>query len=124
MQSIAITLMILGALLSAAASADEPAMTAGDLEQLCAGSDHVSKNACRIYILGVTQGMNLGMNIADGKTPGGRPCVPPAISAEQLERTLTNKLAALDSAAERDREAAAFIGGVLARAFPCLKARH
>jgi hypothetical protein len=99
-------------------------MTAGDLEQLCAGSDHVSRNSCRIYILGVTQGINLGMKMADGKIAGGRPCVPAAISAEELELTLTKRLAAIDSAAERDREAAAFIGSVLARTFPCSKEPH
>jgi hypothetical protein len=124
MRSIAIALTMLAALLSIAASSEQPAMTAGDLEQLCAGSDHVSRNSCRIYILGVTQGINLGMRMATGKTAGGRACVPGAISAEELERTLTKRLAAIDSAAERDREAAEFIAGVLARAFPCSKEPH
>jgi len=124
MRSIAIALTILGAVLSNAAAADEPAMTAGDLEQLCAGSDHVSRNSCRIYILGVTQGINLGIKMADGKTAGSRACVPAAISAEELELTVTKKLAAIDGAAERDREAAAFIGVALARAFPCPREHH
>jgi len=124
MKSIATVLTLFGALLTAAASSEQPAMTAGDLAQLCVGSDHVSRNACRIYILGVTQGINLGMDMADGKTPGGRPCVPARISAEDLELTLKKKLAALDSPAARDREAAGFIGSVLVAAFPCLKERH
>jgi hypothetical protein len=41
----------MAALLLTAARAAQPAMTAGDLAQLCDGSDHVSVNACRIYIL-------------------------------------------------------------------------
>jgi len=34
----------------------EAAMTAADLKELCSGSDHVSRNVCRIYILGLTEG--------------------------------------------------------------------
>ena len=93
-------------------------MTAGDLAQLCTGTDHVSVNACRIYILGVTQGIAVGIHMAAAKTPAARPCVPPEISAEELEASLKNKLAALDSNSE-PRDAAGFIGAALAVAFPC-----
>jgi Rap1a immunity proteins len=124
MRSIAIAATLLAALLTSAASSEQPAMTAGDLGQLCTGTDHVSRNACRIYILGVTQGIDLGLSMADGKLPGGRPCVPPGMSAEQLELTLKKKLAAVDSPAARDREASGFIGAVLVGAFPCPKERH
>ena len=101
----------------------EPAMTAGDLEQLCAGTDHVSRNACRIYILGVTQGIALGIGIAHGKSAGRRPCLPPGISAEALEQTLKRRLEPL-APAERNREAPGFIDAVLAAAFPCPGAAH
>lgn len=121
MRSIALIVTILGALLATAAAAEEPAMTAGDLQELCNGSDHVSRNACRIYILGVTQGIAVGMKLADGKTRGGRPCIPDGISAEQLEQTLKTKLGEdlTASAANRNRDASAFIGTVLTQAFPC-----
>lgn len=120
MRSIAVALTVTGALLATAASPEQPAMTAGDLGQLCTGTDHVSRNACRIYILGVTQGITLGMSIADGK--GGRPCVPAGLSAEALEKTVQKRLAEMSSAAERDRDASGFIGAVLGSAFPCSKA--
>ena len=67
-------------------------MSAGDLQQLCAGADHVSVNVCRVYILGVAQGVALGLNIADGKTKVTRACLPDAVAAEQLEETLKQRL--------------------------------
>ena len=106
-----------------AAAADEPAVTAEDLYGLCAGTDHVSVNSCRIYILGVTQGLALGLSIADGKTKTGRSCVPSSVSAETLEETLKKKLEADLSASpeHRSRDAAAFIARVLASSYPCAK---
>jgi Rap1a immunity proteins len=121
MRSIACALTVAIALLAVHASAAQPAMTAGDLEQLCAGSDHVSRNACRIYILGVTQGITLGFELAHSQSGRRRPCMPAGISAETLEETVKRRLAALGAPAERARDAAGFIGAVLAAAFPCTK---
>lgn len=126
MRSPATVLAAASALLLAAAQPSQPAMTAGDLAQLCAGTDHVSVNACRIYILGVTQGIAVGIHLAAAKAPAARPCVPPEISAEELEATLERKLASLAPAAEQ-RDAAGFIGAALAAGFPCgggARARH
>jgi hypothetical protein len=109
------------ALLLTAAAPEEPAMTAGDLAQLCNGSDHVSRNACRVYILGVTQGIAVGIRLAGGRSPAGRPCVPAGIAAEELEATLKKKLAALD-ADSGQQDAAGFIGAALAAAYPCKRA--
>ena len=95
-----------------------PAMTAGDLAQLCNGSDHVSRNACRIYILGVTQGIVVGMRIAGSKSPTSRWCVPPGITAEELEASVKKKLATLDADSQQ-RDAAGLIGVALAQGFPC-----
>lgn len=105
-------------LLLTAAAPEEPAMTAGDLAQLCTGTDHVSVNACRIYILGVTQGIKVGIRMAAGKGAASRPCVPPGISAEELEAKIKKKLATLD-ADSGQRDAAGFIGAALATEFPC-----
>jgi Rap1a immunity proteins len=116
-RSLATIVAATAALTLTAAAPEQPAMTAGDLAQLCTGSDHVSVNACRIYILGVTQGIAVGIHMA-AQSPAGRPCVPPEISAEELDATLKRKLAALDpDSAQRD--AAGFIGAALAAKFPC-----
>src|SRR5215472_2483554 len=95
-----------------AAAPEQPAMTGGDLAQLCTGSDHVSVNACRIYILGVTQGIAVGIRLAAAHSLAARPCVPPETSAEELDAILKKKLAALD-ADSGQRDAAGFIGAAL-----------
>jgi hypothetical protein len=110
------------ALTLTAAAPEQPAMTAGDLAQLCGGSDHVSVNACRIYMLGVTQGIAVGIHLA-AKSPASRPCVPPGISADELESSLKQKLAALD-ADSGQRDAAGFIGAALAARYPCAGGRQ
>ena len=107
--------------MAAHAAEERPAMTAGDLGQLCTGTDHVSRNACRIYILGVTQGIAIGIRIADGRSARPRPCGPAAISAEALEQTVKKKLATLDGSTEREGDAAGFIGAVVTAAYPCAK---
>jgi len=124
MRWIAVALMTVSGILTAATSVEpEPAMTAGDLQALCTGEDHVSKNACRIYILGVTQGIAVGVRMACGQPAGGAPCVPPGTSAETLEETVKGKLAAdlTKRPGDRSLEASGFIGSVLRSAFPCAK---
>jgi hypothetical protein len=124
MKSVAMVPILMGALLSTTASSAEQVMSAGDLQQLCAGTDHVSVNVCRVYILGVTEGITLGMNIAAGKTAGRRPCVPRDISGDALQLVLKTKLDTLSSPADRDADASRFISAVLGTAFPCQKATH
>ena len=111
------------ALFLTAAAPEEPAMTASDLAQLCGGTDHVSVNACRVYILGVTQGIAVGIRMASGKSAASRACVPAGISADELEAALKKKLAALDAETGR-HDAAGFIGAALAAAFPCKGGRQ
>jgi Ssp1 endopeptidase immunity protein Rap1a len=124
MRWIAITSILVTAVVTTANSSEpQAAMTADDLQQLCAGEDHVSKNVCRVYILGVTQGISLGVHIATGRTKMGAPCVPLDISAEALEQTVKGRLNEQLRAipADRSREASAFIGAALAAAYPCSK---
>jgi hypothetical protein len=113
----------MAALLLTAAQPSQPAMTTGDLAQLCGGTDHVSVNACRVYILGVTQGIAVGIRMAEGRSTTSRPCVPPGVSAEELEASLKQKLAALDAVAQQ-RDAAGFIGATLAAQFRCAGAKR
>lgn len=118
MRSLTAITAAVAALTLTAAAPGQPAMTAGDLAQLCSGSDHVSVNACRIYMLGVTQGIAVGIHMAAAPGPASRPCVPPGISAEELEASLKKELAALD-ADSAQRDAAGFLGAALAARFPC-----
>jgi len=105
--------------LALSAHAGESAMTAGDLHELCTGSDHVSVNVCRIYILGVAEGIAQGMNIAGGK--GSKPCIPEGVSAEQLEATVKSRLGEelAHAPARGTSDAAAFLATTLAQAYPC-----
>ena len=105
------------------AHSGDAAMTAGDLKELCAGSDHVSRNVCRTYILGVTEGIAQGLSIAGGK--GTKPCIPNGVSAEQLEETVKSHLAEelAHSPARGTTDAAAFLASTLAQAFPCTAAK-
>src|ERR1700676_529172 len=82
---------IVGMTQSKRASADE-AMTAGDLQEICIGSSAESKAACRFYLLGITQGISMGMGIADGKMEGGRPCIPENLSASAIELVVKIKM--------------------------------
>jgi Rap1a immunity proteins len=122
MRALAILLCAAGTLLGSAHAVAQEAMTADDLQQLCSGSDHVSRNACRIYILGITQGVQLGLGMAEGK--GRKPCVPTAISAESLEQSVKTRLAK-DLAAHPDngsKDAGSFVAGVLHETYPCPRA--
>ena len=119
------TLVLLGTLLLQPAAADpaQPVMTAGELQQLCVASDTTSKNVCRVYILGVTQGMALGLDIADGKSTLGRPCVPAALSGDSLAESVKARIDRSLAAAPKDREtdAARFIAALASNAYPCRK---
>ena len=119
MKIILTSLGVAATLLAVPADAAEAAMTAGDLKELCSGSDHVSRNVCRIYILGITEGIAQGLSIAGGK--GSKPCIPEGVSAEQLEETVKSRLEKelSLSPARGTTDAAPFLASTLAEAFPC-----
>lgn len=123
MKIILTALGVATAILAMPAQAAEAAMTAGDLKELCAGSDNVSRNVCRIYILGVTEGIAQGLSIAGGK--GSKPCVPEGVSAEQLQETVKSRLGKelSRSPARGTDDAAPFLASTLAEAFPCPASR-
>jgi hypothetical protein len=112
-------------LLTTSATSETPhAMTAADLQKICVGSDAVSKAGCRFYILGITQGIEAGMSIADGKTQGGRPCIPDDASGAALELVVKMKLGEdlMVFPADRDLDASGFVAGVMIATFSCSKA--
>jgi len=123
MRIIIAALAIAAASLAPCAHATDSAMTAADLKELCSGSDHVSVNVCRTYILGVTEGISQGLSIAAGK--GAKACIPEGVSAEHLEKTIKAKLEAelSRSPARGTAAAAAFLSTALAQAFPCSPSR-
>lgn len=98
-------------------------LTAGDLERFCIASDAQSKIACQLYIFGITQGISLGMSIADGKTSGGRPCFPAGLDSTAIELAVKMKMGQDLMVFPDDRKLAAsgLIGGILVSTFPCKK---
>ena len=116
---LAIAVAVAAGAFAVPAQAAGSAMTAGDLKELCSGSDHVSHNVCRVYILGVTEGITQGLAIAAAN--GAKACIPEDISAEQLEKTLKARLEQdlSRSPAQSTQDAAVFLGAALAEAFPC-----
>ena len=122
MRSAAAVWLMVGLSAGAARSQPPPAMTVGDLAQLCAGEDHVSRNACRIYILGVTQGIAVGAQLSHSGSRAG-PCVPPGVAADTLEETIKRRLEKEVSRGpgSGNRDAAGLIGSALTTAFPCTR---
>ena len=99
------------------------AMTAGDLQQICIASDEGSKMACKFYILGIAQGISVGIGIADGKTKGGRPCVPDDTSGASLELAIKMKMGQdlMVFPDDRKLDASGLVGAILIKTFPCRK---
>jgi hypothetical protein len=110
---------------SAMAADSSSAMTGGDLQQICTGQSAESKAACRFYILGITQGVTMGMSIADGKTNGGRPCIPEDVSGSDLELDVKIKLGQDLMVYPEDKklDASGIISAILIKTFTCQKAR-
>jgi hypothetical protein len=125
MRTLASPLIALGALLATATPAADGVMSAGDLQQLCKGTDTTSRNVCRVYILGVVQGIEVGLHLADSKTTR-RPCIPQSTSAEGLEQAVRSKLDEdlAAAATNRDQDASSLIVTAAAQAFPCPKPGH
>ncbi|HEY1800138.1 MAG TPA: Rap1a/Tai family immunity protein [Terriglobales bacterium] len=116
-------LTIVGVTQSKRATAEETAMTAGDLQQICIDSSAESKAACRFYLLGITQGISMGMEIADGKTQVGRPCIPDDLPASAIELAVKMKLGQELMVFPDDRklDASGVVGAILVSDFPCRK---
>ena len=108
--------------LALASTPSPPALntiTGADLAQFCDGSDHVSQNVCRVYILGVTQGVVLGQgNAAPGRA---HLCVPADLDADKLEEAVKERVAGLlkASAAAAHEDASRLIARALAGLYPC-----
>jgi hypothetical protein len=126
MRTIFVSLLCTLAFASSAVATDyNGAMTGGDLQDICTSPSAENKAACRFYILGITQGITMGMSIADGKTKGGRPCIPDSIAGSALELAVKMKLGQDLMVFPEDKklDASGLIGAILVNTFPCRKAR-
>ena len=65
----------------------------------------------------------MGMSIADGKTQGGRPCVPENLSASAIELVVKMKMGQELMVFPDDRklDASGVVGAILVSTFPCRK---
>jgi len=65
----------------------------------------------------------MGISIADGKTQGGRPCVPGDLSASAIELAVKMKLGEdlMVYPDDRKLDASGVVGSVLVSTFPCRK---
>jgi hypothetical protein len=63
----------------------------------------------------------MGMLIADGKTQGGRPCIPENLSASAIERAVKIKMGGDLTVYPDDRklDASGFVSAILVSTFPC-----
>jgi hypothetical protein len=119
----AIVLLALFLVQTAWSDPSQPVMTAGELQQLCLASDTTSKNVCRVYILGVTQGMAIGLDIADGKGSLSRPCLPASVSGDSLADSVKARIERSLAATPQDKDvdAARFVAKLAATTYPCRK---
>ena len=97
-------LTIVGMTQSKRDAAEDKAMTAGDLQQICIDSSAESKAACRFYLLGITQGISMGMTIA----------IELAVKLKLGEDLMVFP-------DDRKLDASGVVGAILVSTFPCRK---
>jgi hypothetical protein len=100
-------------------------MTAGDLQQICGSKNPDVDAPCRFYIMGIVQGITIGLDMADGKVAVGRPCIPDDLQDTKLETLVKAKLGAdlMVNPEDKDLPAASFVGAVIGTTFRCSKAQ-
>ena len=93
-------------------------MTVSELKDYCAAKDAGGKNACRFYILGVAQGVELGAGEARDQTHF---CIPEGLAPEDLvtvvKRAMDRYLTAYPMNA--NKQAVALVGAAMMQAYPC-----
>lgn len=104
-------------------------MKLGDLYQFCTSSVEEAKAACRFYIFGVFEGVELtGASVQDNsgnfhEAKNKRFCVPDDLSSSAMELIVRMKMGE-DLAvfpADRDIPAVSFVMAVIFKQFPCKK---
>ncbi|HWG87791.1 MAG TPA: Rap1a/Tai family immunity protein [Candidatus Acidoferrales bacterium] len=100
-------------------------ITASDLQQICSSQNRDADAPCRFYIMGIVQGITIGLGMADGKVALGRPCIPDDMQVSKLETLIKAKLGAdlMVNPGDKELPASSFVGAVIATTFQCNKAR-
>lgn len=93
-------------------------MTVGDLRDYCAARDGASRNACRFFILGVTQGVGLGAGEARDRAHF---CIPDGLAADDMVMIVRRAMAKDLAAFPRDlnKQAVSLVGAAMMQAYPC-----
>ncbi len=71
------------------ASAEHEQLSVGNLQEICTRSDNGSKEACRYYILGVTEGTRMAAAFVGDKTHF---CIPEGVSLVAVEALIKNEI--------------------------------
>jgi hypothetical protein len=97
------------------------AMTAGDLQDICSGQDKENKAACKFYIYGVSEGIDIGTLIADGKTNAPRVCIPEGTSMSSKELAVKIKLGQDLMVYPEDKklDASGVLAAIFSKTYPC-----
>ena len=95
-------------------------MTVDDLQQICAGSQADTANACRFYILGVVEGSVFGNG---AKAAAGPLCIAPDVPGSALVVAVKQAMKADLLAFPQDKSlaAAGFVVAAAMKSFPCKK---
>ena len=127
MQKLASSLLfVLGAFAAGQSTpASAKAMTAGDLQQICSSQNRDVDAPCRFYIMGIVQGITIGLDMADGRVASGRPCIPDDMQTSKLETLVKANLGAdlMVNPGDKELSVSSVVGAVIAIAFKCNKAR-
>lgn len=93
-------------------------MTTADLISICGGSEEVTQNACKFYILGVTEGTSLAAGLAADK---GHFCIPEGVTATEMvlvfRRVVQQDIRAFP--ADLEMPAVSMVGAIMQREYPC-----
>lgn len=100
------------------ASAEHEQLTVGNLQEICTRSDNGSKEACRYYILGVTEAMRMAAPVVGDKTHF---CIAEGVSLVAVESLIKNEIEKdlMVYPADRDLAAVGFVTAAAQKAYPC-----